>query len=278
MAHIKSRPLKKISSFRKIATSAWTTENSAQIFVEIDLPIEKIIHFLNKYNNHSPTKKATLTHVITYVFAQAFKTHPEINRFINWKGFRQRKTIDIFITTLLKKQNFNLSGITLTQANTLTFNDVVRLSHKKIKTLRTNKDTPIKRVNKTVEILPLWIAKPLISFIHWICYKLNISGPLFGFPSDRFGSIIITSLSSFKLKSVHIPLFPYSKTPYIVGIGAPEKKWSPNYPEGTTQVSLFITTDHRIIDGYEGAKFLKTIRKIISKPENWLHYDRLTKE
>lgn len=275
MPHIRSDALRPISPFRKIASAAWSHPNSGQVFAEISIPIQKTIDALEHFNTHSSLKKATLTHVMGYCLAKGFEKHPTLNRFVSWKGFRQRKTIDIFITTLLKKKPIDLSGIQLKDADRMTFKDFVKTAQHQHDRLVTGRDHEVRRVNTLLNKLPLYITTPIIKLLQRLLYGMNISGQSMGLPGDRFGSAILTPLAPFGLDHAAIPLFPFSKTPYIFGIGQAKHYWHPKHPDGVLKLPVYITADHRVVDGYEGGRFLKTLQKLLASPENWLHYDKM---
>jgi pyruvate dehydrogenase E2 component (dihydrolipoamide acetyltransferase) len=56
---------------------------------------------------------------------------------------------------------------------------------------------------------------------------------------------------------------------YILGVGAPQSLCRPasdGTPRATTEISLTLACDHRVIDGAAGAEFLRAIVALIERP------------
>ena len=90
-----------------------------------------------------------------------------------------------------------------------------------------------------------------------------------GFPSDRFGSAVVSDLSRFDIDPAYIPLFPLSLTPIMVSIGKEKKIPYVNEDNKIVVeevVEIKFTFDHRIIDGKESVGFLVSIKNLLENP------------
>ncbi len=250
MGKIKYKNINNISSMRKLALGAWSNPSDPSVNVEFELDVTKL-------NANQKEFKPLFIKIISKVMNE----HPELNRILIRRKFRQRLDNRIFIPAVIRsKNNFDLSGIYIDHAYSKN-NDVLESEwNQKISELRTGKNKKINRARKIYQLIPsIWlrVITKLISFFH---YTLNIPISLIGLPDDPFGAITITFLDKFNIKYAHVPIYAFSRSSVTLSVGKSFKVLDKEF------LPLTCTFDHRYFDGMEGAKAYKKLQMYCNNP------------
>jgi hypothetical protein len=119
------------------------------------------------------------------------------------------------------------------------------------------------------------LLRPLLNFISFMSFTLNLDLRWAGIPSDPFGSIMITNVGSLGLDVAYVPLVPYSRVPILLAVGAVKDKAI--VEDGKIvpgkMMSVNATFDHRLIDGFHAASMSKVLRKYLEHP--YENFDKL---
>lgn len=253
--------------------------NDAATTAELTLNMEAVLAYLADLNTkESDTKcRVTLTHFWIKSFALCFEKYPDMNCALIGKKLIARKYIDIFLTVMIREKgelnrSYDLSGISIRDAQFKSLRDIAVESNQKILALRTGVDHPIRRVRKLAKLIPSPLAPLFLGLVNRWVYTLNLSLEWLGLPGDRFGSALLSNFGALGIEKAILPLYPFSRTPYAVGIG--NVRLTP-FVEGENIVAancttLSLTMDHRVIDGFQGAKFMKYLQKISETPYEYL--------
>ena len=106
--------------------------------------------------------------------------------------------------------------------------------------------------------------------ISGILSTFGISIPMIGLKKNQFGSVIITSLGSLRLKDVYVPLCPFTQTAGVFACCSTFKKPTVN-PDGSVTEKEYLpvnfTIDHRYVDGVLCAKMVREARRLFDNPE-----------
>jgi len=285
---IRGKRVSQIPSFRKLAVGAWRSMNDAATTAELTLNMEPVLTFLDNLNSkekgtvsgsqdgHSSNEEnpITLTHFWVKAIAQCLEKFPEVNTALVGSKFILRDHIDIFVTTMIREKgthnhNYDLSGISIQDPHKMNLKQIANESYTKIEDLKKGRDTQIRRVRKLSKWIPLWAAPVCVGLANWWTFTLNRSLEWLGLPGDRFGSVLISNFAALGVEKATIPLYPFSRTPYAVGLGKP--RLTPiaegNSVTVKTCSTITFTMDHRVIDGFQGAKLMKHLRKIVNDPQ-----------
>ena len=250
MGKIKYTSIKNISSMRKLALGAWANPTDPSVNVEFELEVTEL-------NVSQKEFKPLFIKIISKVM----NDHPELNRILIRRKFRQRLDNRIFIPTVIRnKHNFDLSGIYIDNAYSKKKDALENEWNQKISELRTGKNKKINRARKIYQLMPsigLRLITKLISFLH---YTLNIPISLIGLPDDPFGAITVTFLDKFNIKHAHVPIYAFSRSSVTLSVGKSFKI------SGKDFLPLTCTFDHRYFDGMEGAKAYKTLEMYCKNP------------
>jgi pyruvate dehydrogenase E2 component (dihydrolipoamide acetyltransferase) len=169
----------------------------------------------------------------------------------------------------------DLSGATLYDVDRLSLREICDEFSAKVSMVRRREDPALERTRGTFLHVPYWLIGPLLRFISFLSYTLNLDLRGFGIPKDPFGSVMITNIGSLGLDVAYAPLVPFSRVPIILAVGAVKEE--PVVEEGQIKVGKVMrvnaTFDHRFIDGFHAAVMSRVLREWMEHP--YEHFDRI---
>lgn len=269
MKHIETETVLPLSAFRKISLGNWTHPRDPQTYAEIELNVEAALAFLK---TSQPDRSLSLTHYIAKILGDCFARQPELNCVLMRGKLHQRKGISAFITTLLKQKNgADLSGFAIRNIDQLSLDEIADVCDTEVTKLRRGDDPEFRALEKSLNRMPVLLLSPLFRLLDFVKYTLNYSSKLPGMMPDRFGSFIITNIGALGLRSAFTPLTPCARTPFLATVGKPFEGVVAVQGEVCVQqrVKIGFTFDHRHIDGFHGAKFLRHFTKVFEHPEKY---------
>lgn len=245
------------------------TDNEAFIREEFDLT--NLNAFLEKKNltlDHA--HRYTIFHAVAAAIVKAVTLRPKMNRFI--KGCRLYQRDELSLGFVVKKQ----------------FKDD---AHEALAFLKFPEDTTIDtlherimaeifecrsdKVDNSTASMALFTRLPrcVMRVVMWVIHRLDFYGKV---PYDlikadpNYASVFLTNLGSIKLNAAYHHLSNWGTNSLFVIIG--EKGIRPVFqPDGTydmrEMLSVGITLDERIADGYYYAQTIQLVKKLIECPE-----------
>lgn len=263
-----TRVRSKIPSMRKIALSGWGDPSDPSIYTVLECPAQKLQAWLSEQNQNR-TVKLTETHVVTAALGRTFAKYPQLNRVLIRKKFRQRTDISAFvIVTIRQLGGVDLSGVNISPVDQLSIAQIANELDQKSKALRNGQDRQIHRVQKTLSLVTSRAAFYLLRIVNVFLGSLNLNLTWLGLPRHRFGSFAVSSIGGLGVDNAHIPFFPPARCPFLVGV--PRIQMKPvvegDHVVARPILSLYITIDHRYVDGYIAAKALRYLKKCLQDP------------
>lgn len=256
MKTIPFNPIPSVETMRKFAIGAWSNPTDPTASVQLDVDVTAAMNYVNQLPH------CQFKHVLIKAFSCTLKDIPELNRVIIRRRLRQRSVNRLFIPTVFRyKRMVDLNGISMDDAYAMSVTQIAETMSKKVSELRTLSTPRLGRVIRLFHRLPSGLTNALISIISFVQYTCNVSLSMFGLPVDPFGSMMITFLDKFDIRYAHIPLYPFSRTPITISVGAMVQD------HGRYSQPLVCTFDHRCFDGYVGAKAIKRLRYYMAYPE-----------
>jgi pyruvate dehydrogenase E2 component (dihydrolipoamide acetyltransferase) len=258
-----------LTSYRKISIASWQHPRDPSIYVMLDLPVEKAVHFLE---NSSVDTPVTLTHFVTKIIAHCLQQYPPLNHVLRMGQLHRRKDVDIFISTLIKTPKGNdLSGYVIRQADRKSIGQIAETMKTRTLDLRRNQDEDNRILQNIVNPVPSLLLKPLLRIQEFLQFTLNLSFPKLGLAKDRFGSAMITNIGALGIDNAFIPLSPYSRCPFIIGIGKVRKAPVVKGDQVVVgeMVSITFTADHRYVDGAHVSHMIRRFKKVFQNPESF---------
>ena len=244
-------------------------DNEAFIREEFDLT--NLEAFLEKKNaGRDRADRYTIFHAVAAALVKTVTLRPKMNRFIQGRRLYQRD--ELSLAFVVKKQFSDdaheaLAFIKFPEDTT------IDSLHERIMQ-ETNECRSDKVDNSTAGMdmftkLPRWLMR----IVMWGLHRLDFYGRV---PYDlikadpNYASVFITNLGSIRLNAAYHHLSNWGTNSVFVIIG--EKGRKPVFHEdGTfemrTMLSVGITLDERIADGYYYAKTVRLVKKLLENPE-----------
>ena len=245
-----------------------------EAFIQELIDLTAIEAYLEKKNAANPEHKYTLFHVILAALSRTVQMRPRMNRFLIGGKYYDRDNITF---SLIAKKAFSDTGdesIVILKYDTDSEKPAVDVLHDKLCAFVYSMRTTDK-VDNTTDILdtmakaPQWLRQLMMDVLR----SLDRHGrmPRDIAREDPYNStVFISNLGSIKLNAGYHHLSNWGTNSVFVVVG--EKHMQPFYgADGAVDVhpalSLGITLDERIGDGYYFSKTIRLLKKLLSEPE-----------
>lgn len=253
----------RISPWRKSALGTWKVVGDSQIYSMVSIDAGPLLNYL------AQKPGLTITHVMGTLFGKLIAKYPHINRIERFGRMYQREEVSIFFQVASDSHGEDLAGYTVRNADQKTPEMIAEEMKKSVKEIKAGNDQDYKKVKNTLGLIPGILMGPILAFLKFFLYQLNLWSPLIGSPRDSFGSMMITNIGSLGMQTAWAPLVPWSKVPLVLTLGKIYEK--PVVKDGQVIVQKTIdccfTTDHRIIDGLIGSRMEKEFTHLFTHPE-----------
>jgi len=264
--------MKDPSSFRKIAAAAWPHPSDPTIFGQLDIRAEALEAWLLAVRDRTGTR-VTVTHAVARAVALSLRDHPSLNGMIRRSSIYLRDRVDVFLQVAIPPADgdlgkADLSGALIRGAEGKPIDTIATELRGRAAAIRANEDEEFKKTKGTLGIVPGFLLRPLLRFVDWVQYGLNLSLKWAGLAKDPFGSAMVTSLGMLGVRTAFAPIFPMAHTPLLVLVGAVSEE--PVVEDGELAVGRMLritaSMDHRMIDGWQASKLAVTLRGYLEEP------------
>jgi pyruvate dehydrogenase E2 component (dihydrolipoamide acetyltransferase) len=252
-----------------MSVAAWGPPSDPTIYGMLDVDVTRLLPLLEQRSRETGVR-LTLTHAVARALALAIREHPSVNVLVRWRRIYQRENIDIFLQVAVVEAGSDpdLSGVKIERADEKSLVEMAAEIAERASAVREGRDKDMRRSKKSVASIPSILMRPVLLLMGWIAYTMNIDGRLLGLPRDPFGSAMVTSVGMFGIRVGFAPLFPPSRSPVLVLVGALEDR--PVVRDGRVEIRPMVTLtgtfDHRVIDGYHGGLLARTIKSLLEDP------------
>ena len=243
-------------------------DNEAYFLEKIDLaPIRAYIAKLNETETVFPY---TPFHVLVTAVIKTITLRPRLNRFIANKLMYQRNEVCVsFVVKKLFSDN-GAEALALIHAED---EDTRESIHQKLfKQISVSRSDQIDKSSESMDIVSRMPRRLTRAFCEFICFLDRIGKcPRFLIETDPYyTSAVLSNLGSLKLNVGYHHLTNWGTCSLFCIMGEIKKKPVTN-PDGTVTehefVSLGLTVDERLADGYYYAKSLRLLKKLLENPE-----------
>ncbi len=263
--------LKHVSPWRKLSLALWRAPIDPSVYGRFEINAAALLDHIHHYNQ-THNVSLTVTTVVAKALGLAIAKHPLLNCAIKWGRLYQRQTVDIFLQVAVKDhsaaKSHHLSGVRVANIDKKTIKEI----HEeiKIKSLKI-KDKNDEKFGKTFAIIkhcPQFLLRFLLKLQSFLSFNLGLESKALGLQADPFGSAMVTSVGSLGVPVGFAPLVPFSRTPFLLAVGAIEKKaWVEDEKIVIKPVlELAVTFDHRMIDGLHASEIYKTFCEFLTHP------------
>jgi len=253
-----------------MAVHAWNPPRDPTVYGVIDVDATNALSFIRDQRESSGVK-VTLTHLVGKALACAIAERPEVNAIIRRGRIWVRDTVDIFFQVSFEGGE-NLAGAKIARANEKSVVEIARELAKRAERIRDKKDDPTQKSARLLGQLPPSLTRAAMQLGERLTYDYNLDLGRLGVPYDAFGSAMVTNVGGFGLTVGHAPLFPPSRTPVILTVGAVRD--APAAVGGRVEVrpmlAIGASFDHRVADGYQAGRMANRFRAVLEDPEKEL--------
>ena len=242
-----------------------------EAFVREEFDLTNLNAFLEKKNEGlDKAHRYTLFHAVCAAVVKAVTLRPQMNRFIQGRRLYQRDELSLgFVVKKQFKDNAAEGLAFIKFPEDTTIDSLHERIMQEIFDCRSDKPDNSTQGMEMFTHLPRWLMR----IVMWVLHRLDFYGRV---PYDlikadpNYASVFLTNLGSIKLNAGYHHLSNWGTTSVFVTIGEKEKK--PYFNEDGTfelrdTLSIGITLDERIADGYYYAKTVRLIKKLIECPE-----------
>jgi hypothetical protein len=236
--------------------------------------MSNVIDYIARKNANNPEFKYTFFHFITAAIGKTIVLRPKMNRFYSGHRLYDRK--DILLSFTVKKHFTDSSEEALAIIKIDPESDVPPIEQvyeqvKKIVFHVRHKDETDATTEKMDVLLklPRPILRCAIGFLKWLEYHGKYPKSLMR-ADPYYSTVFISNLGSIKMSADYHHLANWGTNSIFAIIG--EMKPMPFYGEdGSVTVkkglTMSMTIDERIADGFYFANSIKILRKIIENPD-----------
>ncbi|MEB2324695.1 MAG: 2-oxo acid dehydrogenase subunit E2, partial [Sorangiineae bacterium] len=133
---------------------------------------------------------------------------------------------------------------------------------------RERQDDPTQLMTSRLTRLPPLAMRAAMKLGESLSYDLGLDLSRFGLPYDAFGSAMVTNVGGFGLSVGHAPLFPPSRVPVVLTVGAVREAPAVEGDRVVVRPTLTIgaSFDHRLLDGFQAGKLARRLREVLEGP------------
>jgi len=271
--NIRLHKLKHPSSFRRIAASAWPMANDPTIYGGMEVRAEKLLAWLETEGERVGTR-LSVTHAAARALAIILGRHPDLNGVVRRGGIYLRDSVDLLLQVAIPAEDgslgkTDLSAVVLRGVDGKDIGTIATELRDRAHKVRNGQDKDFKKTKGMLDVVPAFLLRPLLRFIDFLQFGLNLDLSWAGMAKDAFGSAMVTSVGMFGIKRGYAPIFPLAHIPILLMVCALEEK--PIVENGElaigTVLNLTASFDHRMVDGFHAGKISAEIRELLENPE-----------
>lgn len=270
MPNLELEPIRRLSTFRRLALGTWRTTHDPSVYGSVTLRMDPALAYIDAFRA-ATGKRLTINHLMARAVAAAFQRVPDANAILRRGRIYRRKRIGVFFQvarTDPETGQFDLSGATIHDPERKSLAAICDELDARFADVRADRDRALAGVRRLFDRLPLRLIPAVLDLTAFASYALNLDLGWAGVPRDAFGSVMITNIGSLGLEEAYVPLVPYSRVPILLALGAIRE--TPVARGGRVTVErtmkLCATFDHRVIDGAHAAAMAGTLRTWIEDP------------
>lgn len=265
---------KHVSAFRLLAPVSWDPPADPTILGSTEIVAENLLAYLDKVRQETG-QKVTVTHAVARGLASLLGAHPELNCLIRRGRVWMRRDVDVFLQVAVphadgkKLSGADLSGAIVRRADQRTTAEIAADLEAIAQKIRQHDDPMLKSTKKMLTMLPPFFSGALLRLLAYLNHDWGVDLRWMGVPDDPFGSIMVTSLGMFGVRTAYAPLFPQGRSIGVLLVGATYEKAVVENGQvvARTVLPLSIALDHRMIDGLQASVILRELTRRLEQVE-----------
>lgn len=252
---------------RKLALHTWGKPRDPSIYSIVEVDLTRALPYLDRVSEETGVK-LTPTHLVAKGLALAMARYPDLNGVIRWGRIYRRETVDVGFLVALEGGK-DLNNVTVKEADKKDLLDIGRELQARAAAMRRGKDETVARQKGSLQAVPHFLMGPLMDTLEFLAFDVGLDLKALGLESDKFGSVMVTSVGMLGIETALAPLVPFTRVPIVCLVG--EVKDKPVVRDGDIVVApvltLGFTIDHRFADGVILGKMLSLCKAYWENPE-----------
>jgi pyruvate dehydrogenase E2 component (dihydrolipoamide acetyltransferase) len=262
--------LERVSSWRTMALHAWKSPVDPTVYGVVDIDARPLVAHVQKLREQSG-RRITLTHLVGKAVAIAIAERPEVNAIVRRGRLYARDSIDVFFQVAFEGGE-NLAGAKVDNVDEKSVARIADDLARATERIRERGNDPTQVSARRLGALPPALIRAAMKLGETLTYDFDLDLSKLGIPYDAFGSAMVTSVAGFGLTTGHAPLFPPSRGPIVLTVGAVHD--APAVLDGQVvarpTLTIGATFDHRILDGYQAGRLAKRFCEALENPDKEL--------
>ncbi|MCB9684235.1 MAG: 2-oxo acid dehydrogenase subunit E2 [Alphaproteobacteria bacterium] len=254
------------STRRKLAIASWSEPREGNIYGKLTVDATEALAYVDWLRARTG-ERITITHVVGKAVAMALLEAPGLNGVIRFGRFVPHTGVDIAYLVALE-EGADLAKAKVTDAHRKSVAEICKELGDLARKLHKGEDEQFKKSTGPLKWMPSWLIRPVVYFTGWLAGVLGMSIPALGVERYPFGGAIITNVGVFGLDEGFAPPTPWAHVPTYVLVGAVRDQ--PTVVDGQVvvrkQLAICATIDHRFMDGAQGGRLAKVVRKVMENP------------
>jgi len=240
----------------------------AEVYINEKIDVTELMKYI-KDKNESGERKVTIFHCVIAAVARTIQMRPLLNRYISGKRYYMRNEISMGFT--VKKRFSDHAEETLmiykpkAEENLCAITD--RLTPK-VKEAKKEKGQSVDDILNVVKKLPKPIMNLFIAFMNF-ADSHGLMPKAFSSVDTNYCTVLLSNLGSIKCDAVYHHLNNFGTNGIVITIGEVHKEVvldEQNNPAVRDIMSIGVTLDERIADGFYFARSLKLIKYLFKNP------------
>ena len=241
----------------------------AEVYINEKIDITELLKYINE-KNASGERKVTLFHCVIAAMARTIKMRPLLNRYVSGNRYYMRHEISMGFT--IKKKFTDHSEETLMIYKPKDTENLCAITDRltpKVKEAKSDKGQSVDDILNIVKKLPKPLMMLFMAFINFVDTH-GLMPKAFSSVDTNYCTVLLSNLGSIKCDAVYHHLNNMGTNSIVITIGEMHKELMVNEqgePEVRDVVSLGVTLDERIADGFYFARSLKLIKHLFKNPD-----------
>ena len=260
---IDGKYIKPVDGIHKIFPYLCDKRCDSEVHIYKTLNITKLLKYLEKENKNISDKRKQITvfHTLITLFSKLLYIRPLLNRFIQGKRYYQRNNISMAFVAKNKFSDDAEERLTILDVKEyMNLKDISNEILTNVQKVRTEGTNSIDKLLNKVTVMPRWLLSIFIKIVKLLDFygktpKSLMNGDI------NYASVLLTNLGSIKCDAIYHHLNNYGTNSIVVTVG--EIK----YEKSKATITLGLTCDERIADGFYFAKSLKILDYLVDNPE-----------
>ncbi|MBN2281551.1 MAG: 2-oxo acid dehydrogenase subunit E2 [Candidatus Marinimicrobia bacterium] len=258
---------KTTSPWRKLSIAIYGAPLEGKVYGTYEVDVTDMMTYIQKRKEEGV--RLTVTQFVVAALGQAlYYDAPEVNCYVRRGKIVYRDSADVFIS-VLKKSGNGQTGMVVKDSQNKTVTEIAESIDSRLEAKREGKEKGFFSLVSTLAKIPWPFRKMALKIITWWIFDMEFPVPGLKKQTSPFGSIMLTNIGTFGLKTGMVALFPIGKLPGVITMGRAEE--TAVVIDGEIQVRTMLpftgTFDHRMVDGAQIGKLARAMQQRLKHPE-----------